>query len=70
MFVHCVYRSGLFWPPGHRFILDKDERARLLKECHKGPRFGHLGTKRTLARVTEIFMWPGVGKDVNNLAST
>lgn len=52
-----------------RFILDKDERVRLLKECHKGPTSGHLGTKRTLSRLTERFMWPGVGKDVNNLVS-
>ena len=53
-----------------RFILDKNERVRLLKGCHKGLTSGHLGTKRTLARVTERFMWPGVGKDVNNLVST
>ena len=52
------------------FTLNKDERARLLKECHNGPTSGHLGTKRTLARVTERFMWPGVGKDVNNVVST
>ena len=50
-----------------RFILN---RTQLFKECHKGPTSDHLGTKRTLARVTERFIWPGVGKDVNNLVST
>ena len=52
-----------------RFILNKDERAKILKECHKDPMSGHLGTKRTLSRVTERFMWPGVAKDVNQLVS-
>ena len=43
-----------------RFILNKNEQAKIVKECHKDPTSGHLGTKRTLSHVTERFMWPGV----------
>ena len=52
-----------------RFILNKSERAKIVKECHKDPTSGHLGTKRTLSRVTERFMWPGVAKDVYHAVS-
>ena len=31
------------------------------------PTSGHMGTKRTLSRITERFFWPGVTKDVENL---
>ena len=29
-------------------FIQKDERVQSLKDCRKGPTFGHLGTKRTL----------------------
>ena len=28
-----------------------------------------MGTKRTLARITETFIWPGVAKDVYSMVS-
>ena len=65
LMIVCAHASRL----QVRFILDKDKKVRLLKECHKGPTSGHLGARRMLSRVTERFMWPGVGKDVNNLVS-
>lgn len=52
-----------------RFIIDKEEQKRILDSCHKHPTSGHMGTKKTLARITERFMWPGVTKDVYQLVS-
>ena len=47
-----------------RFVTDTKERLRILESCHSDVTSGHMGTKRTLARITERFMWPGVTKDV------
>ena len=44
--------------------MDKKEREQILLSCHATPTSGHLGTEKTLARVTERFMWPGVTKEV------
>lgn len=52
-----------------RFVTDTKERLRILESCHSGVTSGHMGTKRTLARITERFMWPGVTKDVYRLVS-
>ena len=42
---------------------------KILKACHLDPTSAHLGVKRTLSRITEKFMWPGVSKDVERLGS-
>lgn len=46
-------------------MTDKKEREQIIKSCHAAATSGHLGTKKTLARITERFMWPGVTKEVN-----
>ncbi len=48
-------------------MMDKKEREQVIKSCHcqTAPTSGHLGTKKTLARITERFMWPGVTKEMN-----
>ena len=38
-----------------------------MESCHKDPTSGHFGIRKTLARVTERFMWPGITKDVQEL---
>ena len=45
-------------------MMDKKERERIVKSCHTVPTSGHLGTRKTLAQVTEWFMWPGMTKEV------
>ncbi|XP_065890009.1 uncharacterized protein [Dysidea avara] len=47
-----------------RYILDPKEKERILRGCHVHPTSGHMGTKKTQARITERYMWQGVGKDV------
>ena len=34
--------------------------------CHVDPTSGHMGVKRTLSRISEKFIWPGMVKDVND----
>ena len=50
-----------------KYIRHDDERIRILKDCHMHPTSGHMGVKRTLSRITDRFMWPGVARDVEQL---
>jgi len=38
----------------------------MVRSCHSGPTSGHLGVKKTIARISERFMWTGIVKDVNS----
>ena len=50
-----------------RYIANQDEQAKILQACHVDPTAGHMGIKKTVSRITERFMWPGVIKDVKDL---
>lgn len=52
-----------------KYVQGRKEKQRILKACHSDPTSGHMGVKRTLTRITERFMWPGVVKDVEQLVS-
>ena len=52
-----------------RYIRNHDEQQKISRSCHVDPTSGHLGIKKTLSRITERFMWPGVSKDVELLVS-
>ena len=52
-----------------RYIRNHDEQQKFSRSCHVDPTSGHLGIKKTLSRITERFMWPGVSKDVELLVS-
>lgn len=47
-----------------RFIRSKEEQSRILHACHDDPTSGHMGVKKTIARISERFSWRGVVKDV------
>ena len=50
-----------------RYIQQREEQLKLLRECHIDPTSGHLGEKKTVNRITERFMWPGIVKDVKEV---
>jgi transcriptional regulator of aromatic amino acid metabolism len=50
-----------------RYIQNKEEQQKILKACHLDPTSGHLGIKKTINRITDRYIWPGVVKDVNNM---
>lgn len=45
-------------------VVPKYERAKLLAQLHDAPTAGHLGSKKTLARVQEHHYWPKMRKDI------
>mgnify|MGYP003418004312 FL=1 len=47
--------------------MDRKEQEDIVQSCHRDPTSGHFGLKKTVARITERFMWPGVVKDVETL---
>ena len=48
---------------------NRREQLKILEACHFDPTAGHMGEKRTIARITERFIWSGVVNDVKEMAS-
>ena len=53
-----------------RFIRNHEEQQKILHACHRDPTSGHMALKRTLARISERFVWNGMVKDVQDMVST
>ena len=51
------------------YISEREERLRILESCHSELTSGHLRLKKTVARINERFIWPGIIKDVNEFVS-
>ena len=52
-----------------RYVQNRDEQLKILHACHTDATAGHMGIKRTTARISERFMWNGVVKDVKEMVS-
>ena len=63
MIYKCMISQGI----EIRYIRDRDEQIRIAKGCHADPTSGHLGFRKTLARITERFTWKGVSKDAKEI---
>ena len=51
-----------------RYIRDrKEHQLRIVHACHEDKTSGHLGYRKTLARITERFMWKGVSEDAKEI---
>ena len=50
-----------------KYVVDRTEQEDIVQSCHRDPTSGHFGFKKTVARITEHFMWPGVVKYVESL---
>jgi hypothetical protein len=48
-------------------LVPENEQLRrdLLHESHDTPTSGHLGSDKTLARIREVYYWPGLSRDVS-----
>jgi transposase InsO family protein len=54
----------------HQVVLPSSLRLRVLQMAHEIPIAGHLGVKKTLARISSHFWWPGLGKSVAYFCKT
>lgn len=50
-----------------RYIRSRDEQLKILRACHVDPTAGHMGQKKTMCRISERFLWPGIVKDVKKV---
>ena len=50
-----------------RYIRARDEQMRILRSCHIDPTAGHLGEKKTIAKISERFCWTGIVKDAKQM---
>lgn len=58
------FRDRLFIP------LESDLRPNLIQEFHSTPEGGHSGNKGTLARLTAMFSWPNMARDIREFIRT
>lgn len=64
--------GGLLMRHGDRGVLvplNNDLRRTIIHEAHDTPTSGHMGVAKTLARVYEVFYWPGLSRDVASYVS-
>ena len=52
-----------------RFVRTREDQPKILAACHSDPTAGHMGEKRTIARITERYtcMWNGIVRDVKEM---
>jgi len=60
--------DGLLWTADGRVYVPDDVGCRndLLHEVHDSPTGGHLGQRKTLARLQSLCFWPGMSRDVDD----
>ena len=46
------------------FVVPSNLRERVLYQCHDAQTSGHMGYEKTLARTKDLYLWPGMAKDV------
>ena len=50
----------------YQAIVPRDTRRDILKYCHDLKTAGHLGGKKTLSKIRQMFYWPGLQSDVRS----
>lgn len=46
------------------------ERAEIIRLAHDDPSSGHMGRRRTIARVKARFVWPGMNEDIRSFCAS
>jgi len=54
----------------HKIVLPTKLHEKIMNLGHDIPMAGHLGYKKTLSRIKQHFVWPGMTKDVREYCST
>jgi hypothetical protein len=56
--------NGLLGTTAGRILVPESLKDKILKRFHDSPYAGHLGIKKTAARIQRRFKWPKMGKDI------
>lgn len=52
-----------------KLCVSKPLREKVLNENHSEPTAGHLGTRKTVARIGKNYYWPGMSRDISKFIS-
>ena len=56
--------NGLIGTPDGKILVPEVLRVKILKRFHDSPYAGHLGTRKTIARIRRRYLWPKMTKDI------
>ena len=62
-------KNGLIGTSAGRILVPKSLKEKILKRFHDSPYAGHLGVKKTAARIQRRFKWHKMGKDIKEYVS-
>ncbi len=64
--------GGLLVTARNRVVVpgSNDVKLLLFRECHDLPLGGHLGSAKTIARITQRFVWPNMHAEIRHYVST
>jgi hypothetical protein len=57
-------------PPELELVVNEQDKARILKECHSDPLAGHWGQRRTIEKVRRRYNWPYLRRDVSEFITS
>ena len=52
-----------------RMVIQEQEKAKVLEECHSSPFAGHAGRDNTIQKIKERYYWPSYYKDTVEMVS-
>ena len=55
------------WSVCEKIVLPRCYQGEVLRMAHESPLAGHVGVRKTLARIRQHFYWPQLRKDMVNL---
>ncbi|KAH8244767.1 hypothetical protein KR026_005718, partial [Drosophila bipectinata] len=61
---HVPHRAGSEEVASWKLCVPMEMRQQVLKENHDAPTAGHLGVRKTIARVAARYFWPGMQRDI------
>ncbi|XP_070138509.1 uncharacterized protein [Drosophila bipectinata] len=64
MYRHVPHRAGSEEVASWKLCVPMESRQQVLKENHDAPAAGHLGVRKTIARVAARYFWPGMQRDI------
>lgn len=52
-----------------KLVIPEEDRNVVIKECHDDPKSAHLGTQKTIDRVSDRYHWPGMSRNIKQYVS-
>jgi len=67
LYRNIPHRAGSKDVAAWKMCVPKSLRETVLRENHDEPSAGHVGSRRTIARLTARYYWPGMHRDMHDI---